>query len=147
MAMSIWSAKSVKTAGNEIMQAWAASPHDRITDLEHRHTWGLKKITGSILISVDGMNKEHGFTTTIWNWQLLQTCNLMQTPKLKAVEEMKPIQIYTRTKFEGLRRMDLHYMLTWARQSPSPCQWNDNSRNSPKKLLHKRCLYSTFFKE
>ena len=31
---------------------------------------------------------------------------------------MMPIQIYTRTKFEGLRRMNLHYMLTRARQSP-----------------------------
>ena len=41
-----------------------------------------------------------------------------------------PIKIYTRTKFEGLRRMNLHYMLTQAGQSPSPCRWKDNSRNS-----------------
>ena len=49
-----------------------------------------------------------------------------------------PIQIYTRTKFEGLRRMNLHYMLTRAGQSPSPCRWKDNSINSPKKILYKR---------
>ena len=33
---------------------------------------------------------------------------------------MMPIQIYTRTKFEGLRRMDLHYMLTWAQIEIKP---------------------------
>ena len=55
-----------------------------------------------------------------------------------------PIQIYTRTKFEGLRRMNSHYMLTRAGQSPSPCCWKDNSRNSPKKILYKCCHYSTF---
>ena len=58
---------------------WDASPH---TGLEINKTsthGGLKKIIGSALNIVHGMNKEFGFTTITWNLQLLRTCILIET--------------------------------------------------------------------